>query len=583
MKKISAVLLTLFVLFIKLNVVQAGSNDSILIRHYVPNMWSFHYRNGRVWTYGQLNQKYINDKLGYCIEPDSAVNTQIYNSTTDWSKSKYSDYVRDKMELYAYYGYGYEGHDDIMFYAATQHLIWEFSDDERIIWTTEDHSDSSLVDINFQINKILELANNHYVSPSFANNTINANVGEDLIINDTNAVLQNKKITTNSEYKLVGNQLKIPIRTRKPITFTFSSKDNRYAGDDTIVYYADIRSQRVASFKRPKDVVSTLTIIPNKIKVVINKKDKENDENILSNENVIKIKNTDTGKYIKINERDELCFNDDGILSIFLEDGNYEIEEIHASKGYYINNEKIKFTIDESTKLNDKYEYNIDYYNSKVYGQIGIKKTNKLGDNLEGCKFEIYDENMNLVDTVITTLNEYDNSKLLKLGKYYVKEISTLIGYKLDENIYEFNLDYEDENTKIVKKELDVVNEKINCEIFLLNTDDNGSPIKNVDISIYNSNNEIIYKGTTDEEGKILINPIYYGDYYIVQDKVPNGYLISEEKIEFSINDNSCMSSIKLTNNKVNMPKTNSNNIDIFSVIVFILDIGIFRLVKKFN
>lgn len=583
MKKILVVLLAVFMLFTKVNVTHAESNDSILERQYIPNYWSFHYRNGKVWTYGQLNLKHINGKLGYCIEPDSAVNTQTYNSTLDWSKSKYSNEAKEKMELYAYYGFGYEGHDDIKYYAATQHLIWGFSDDERIIWTTEDYSNSTLIDINPEINTITALANTHNINPSFSNSVINANVGEILILNDANLVLKNKKITTNFEYQISENQLKVPIKSRKPITFTFSSKDNKYSNDNTIVYYADMRSQRLALFKKPIDSISTLTIIPNKIKVVINKKDKETNNMILSDKTAIKIKNIDTNEYITKDEKEELYFNEDGKLSIFLENGNYEIEEIHASNGYYINNEKKKFSIDENTKLNSDYEYNIDYYNSKVYGQISIKKINKLGENLEGCIFEIYDKNMKLVDRVVTTLEEYDNTKLLKLGKYYVKEISTLKGYKLDEKIYEIDLDYEDENTNVVKKELEVVNEKINCEIFLLNTDDNGIPIKDVNISIYNSNNEFVYKGTTNDEGKILISPINYGDYYIVQDKVPNGYLINGEKIKFSINDDSCMSSIKLTNTKVNMPKTSSKNMDIFSIIIFILNIGIFKYVKKNN
>lgn len=583
MKKILVVLLAVFMLFTKVNVVRAESNDSILDRQYIPNYWSFHYRNGKVWTYGQLNLKHINGKLGYCIEPDSAVNTQTYNSTLDWNKSKYSDEVREKMELYAYYGFGYEGHDDIKYYAAAQHLIWGFSDDERIIWTTEDYSNSTLIDLNPEINKILSLANTHYISPSFSNSVITAKVGENIILNDTNSVLQNKKIITDSEYQVLQNQLQVPIKSRKPITFTFLSGDNKYSNDNTIVYYADIRSQRLASFKKPIDSTSTLTIIPNKIKVVINKKDKETNDMILSDKTAIKIKNIDTNEYVTKDKKEELYFNKEGKISIYLENGNYEIEEIHASNGYYINNEKKKFIIDENTELDNNYEYNIDYYNSKVYGQVNIKKTNKIGENLEGCIFEIYDKNMNLVDTVVTTSEEYDNSKLLSLGKYYVKEVSTLKGYKLDEKIYEFDLEYEDENTNIVKKELEVVNEKINCEIFLLNTDYKGVPIKDVNVSIYNSNNEFVYRGTTNEEGKILISPINYGDYYIVQDKVPNGYLINEEKIKFSINDDSCMSSIKLTNNKVNMPKTSSKNMDIFSIIIFILNIGIFKYVKKNN
>ena len=179
-KKILVVLFVVFLSLFKINSVYAAENDSILNREFIPNVWSFHYRNGKVWTYGQLNIKHINGKIGYCIEPESAVNSNVYNSSTDWSISKYSEYVKKRMELYAYYGYQFEGHQTIRYYMATQELIWSFSDDEKIIWTTEDHSDSQKINVQAEKNEIVRLANKHNLIPSFSNLSYKYNVGDKL-------------------------------------------------------------------------------------------------------------------------------------------------------------------------------------------------------------------------------------------------------------------------------------------------------------------------------------------------------------------------------------------------------------------
>lgn len=581
-KKILVVLFVVFLSLFKINSVYAAENDSILNREFIPNVWSFHYRNGKVWTYGQLNIKHINGKIGYCIEPESAVNSNVYNSSTDWSISKYSEYVKKRMELYAYYGYQFEGHQTIRYYMATQELIWSFSDDEKIIWTTEDHSDSQKINVQAEKNEIVRLANKHNLIPSFSNLSYKYNVGDKVNLEDTNYALNGYDIKTDINYNVRDYILSFTVPKRNRVDMLLVPKGRSY--DQTIVYSCNFRSQRIATFGVPDNPKSnlSLTIIPDKIKVKVNKKDSETKNLVTDAGNIIKIKNLDKNEYVKLNDSEEIPVGTDGTVSIYLEDGNYEIEEVHASNGYSINKEKVKFKVDKNLEL-DNDTYNVDFYNNKVYGKIKIKKVNELNENLEGCKFEIYDKDMKLVDTLVTTKNEYDESVKLELGEYYVKEVETLNGYILDNKVYKVNLDYENDEKEIVFKTLNLTNKKIRCDLLVVTSYEDNKPLSGVTVNIYDSSKKIVYTKTTDENGEIKIDDITYGDYYLKQVSVPNGYELNDETISFKVNDDNCLSKISMKNNKINMPKTTTKNIDIISLIILFINVGIIKFVKKVN
>ena len=581
-KKILVILFVVFLSLFKINSVYAAENDSILNREFIPNVWSFHYRNGKVWTYGQLNIKHINGKIGYCIEPESAVNSNVYNSSTDWSISKYSEYVKKRMELYAYYGYQFEGHQTIRYYMATQELIWSFSDDEKIIWTTEDHSDSQKINVQAEKNEIVRLANKHNLIPSFSNLSYKYNVGDKVNLEDTNYALNGYDIKTDINYNVRDYILSFTVPKRNRVDMLLVPKGRSY--DQTIVYSCNFRSQRIATFGVPDNPKSnlSLTIIPDKIKVKVNKKDSETKNLVTDAGNIIKIKNLDKNEYVKLNDSEEIPVGTDGTVSIYLEDGNYEIEEVHASNGYSINKEKVKFKVDKNLEL-DNDTYNVDFYNNKVYGKIKIKKVNELNENLEGCKFEIYDKDMKLVDTLVTTKNEYDESVKLELGEYYVKEVETLNGYILDNKVYKVNLDYENDEKEIVFKTLNLTNKKIRCDLLVVTSYEDNKPLSGVTVNIYDSSKKIVYTKTTDENGEIKIDDITYGDYYLKQVSVPNGYELNDETISFIVNDDNCLSKISMKNNKVNMPKTTTKNIDIISLIILFINVGIIKFVKKVN
>ena len=63
---------------------------------YIDNVWSFHYRNGSMWSYGQLPFRYVDGKLVYCLQPDVRISTSEY-ILYDFSRSGYSEEDRKNM------------------------------------------------------------------------------------------------------------------------------------------------------------------------------------------------------------------------------------------------------------------------------------------------------------------------------------------------------------------------------------------------------------------------------------------------------------------------------------------------------
>ncbi|HCC04672.1 MAG TPA: hypothetical protein DEP51_07530 [Clostridiales bacterium] len=117
--------------------------------------------------------------------------------------------------------------------------------------------------------------------------------------------------------------------------------------------------------------------------------------------------------------------------------GKLRLREIETNELYDLNNE-IKEIVLEENQIKD-----IVFENEKIKGKVKIvKKTSEKSDItglekgavLEGVKFEIYNENGKIVDTLQTDSEGIAISKDLEKGKYKIKEVETSKWYLLDEN-----------------------------------------------------------------------------------------------------------------------------------------------------
>ena len=559
LKKILFVLV-LMILLIGIEGVKAASLDTVVKRNYIDNVWSFHYRNGKVFSYGQLPFNYANDKLAYCIQPETKINFDNYNSYDNWSISGYSDQAKKKMELYAYYGYGFDGHDSIKYYMATQELIWRLSKDEDIVWHTGDNSSTPVIDISYEKNEILRLVDTYGRMPAYNNSVNSTYVNKEIVLTDSNNVYEGFDIVTNLNYKRNGNQLIFNIDKMGSYEILIKPKEHGY--DKTVVYdREDSPTQDLASFEMPVLQEGKFRINVTKTTVNIYKKDKETNELI-----------KDKGNKVLINDREYEFV--DGVISLRLGEGNYTVKEINSSDGYYINNNELKFTVESNSGVKD-----IDFYNEKIKGKVDIKKINEDGELLSNVKFEIYDEKGNKVDEVTTTNKEYDSSVILPLGRYTLKEVKTLNGYELDNKVYNVSLTNDNNKDPIVTKKIELVNKKILCEVTFISSDELDNRIE-TEYEVYDKDMNVVYKGNTKNgEAKISLT---YGKYYIKEISVENGYILNDELKEFVVNDNYCLSTLSINNQKAVYPVT-TTKYEIWPYILLVLDVIGLIYVKKSN
>ena len=147
-----------------------------------------------------------------------------------------------------------------------------------------------------------------------------------------------------------------------------------------------------------------------------------------SEDNNIKLKNVEFEILDENNLlKEKLTTNENGYaISGELEAGTYYLKETKTNSKYVLNNKKILMNIEDNKTLT------LNLENSKIKGNIKlIKKTSdnsellKLnkGDRISEVKFEIYDINKNLIETVITNENGEAISKDLEAGRYIIKEV----------------------------------------------------------------------------------------------------------------------------------------------------------------
>ena len=192
----------------------------------------------------------------------------------------------------------------------------------------------------------------------------------------------------------------------------------------------------------------------------------------------------------------------------------------------------------------------LKFKNTEVKGKIVINKVGEkfiISNNkysysntkLAKVEFGIYDKNRNLIKKIYTDKNGNAEIDDLKLGIYYIKELQTLKGYILDNKEYKIELTYKDQYTSVVTNKINLNNYLEKGKLEFTKTDlINGEVIPNTIIEIYTDNDKLIFTGKTDRNGKIVINNLKLGKYYILEKEAATGYTITDEKVYFEINKN---------------------------------------------
>jgi len=304
------------------------------------------------------------------------------------------------------------------------------------------------------------------------------------------------------------------------------------------------------------------------------KTDIETGRTIALADTTFKILNKDTNQYVsqyvggKVYSEFKTDSEGKFITYLKLSAGNYKLVEVTSPIGYLLDQDGLDFTIGNDTR----YAYTtygpfitVNYKNTAIKGQIEVIKDGEVftiedgtfnyngRTTLEGIKYNIYanedikssDGNYlyynegDLVGTITTNSDGYAISEKLPLGKYKVVEVETQEDYVLDETEYFVELTEIDNKTAIVYSFLEMTNTLKKAKVEITKTDlVNGEVIPNTILEIYTENDELIFTGKTDSEGKIVIDELILGKYYILEKEASTGYVLSFEKVYFELKAN---------------------------------------------
>lgn len=272
------------------------------------------------------------------------------------------------------------------------------------------------------------------------------------------------------------------------------------------------------------------------------------------------------------------------ILPKNLEIGHYRIEEVTAPDGYVVNKNYVEITVDSDTAyevdgVSGDVIIEVSYEDQPVKGNLIVYKKGEMLSGFEndfiykeqylsGAEFEVHaaedictpdyqkDADGNRIvlyakDTLVTTITTGESGKAvakdLPLGRYYVVETKAPEGFVLNPEPVKVALTYQDQDTPIVEAEAIVGNDRQKVSISVEKQDaENGRVLSGAVFGIYNkkdiqANGKVLVKAdtllqemTSDENGMATCTlDLPFGEYYVKELKAPEGFVSSDEVLEF--------------------------------------------------
>ena len=258
--------------------------------------------------------------------------------------------------------------------------------------------------------------------------------------------------------------------------------------------------------------------------------------------------------------------------------GEYKLVEIKAPNGYVLKDTEIPINVDGSST-----EIFMNFDNKTQKGQVYVEKSGEMLSGVEesetdygtlytpvykekylsGVTYEItaredivtpegtvWFHKEDVVDT-FTTGDEITTSSLLQLGKYSIKETATQTGFVLDENSYDFDIEYAGQMIDVVEIKQAYVNERQKLDLQITKTfeDEDKEAYKDVVFGVYSKkditvDDKVIIPAdglvgtlTIDKDGKNVEHlDLPTGDYYVKELETNVGFKLDEEKHDFTFN-----------------------------------------------
>ena len=201
----------------------------------------------------------------------------------------------------------------------------------------------------------------------------------------------------------------------------------------------------------------------------------------------------------------------------------------------------------------------VTFTNELKKGQIKVIKVDQDNNEvkLKGVEFKVYDEDKNLVDTLITDENGEATSKRLRIDKKYtVQESKTLENYVLNETPQTVTLtqdqitDLTFEN-ELIKGYIRVT--KVSKEDNKYNGDKKETRLENAKFEVYDKENNLVDTLITDENGEATTKELLKGYYKILEIDSPDYYILTDEVFEAEIVKHQEIVDVEIENDNVDI------------------------------
>ena len=274
----------------------------------------------------------------------------------------------------------------------------------------------------------------------------------------------------------------------------------------------------------------------------------------------------------------------------FLPVGDYELVEVSAPAGYYLNTNPKPFEIKDNGEI-----VSLDYADDKI--MLDVAKTDGKGNNVAGAKMTLIDKlTGNEIVTFTSTKENTDISKFVEGGKTYIlREDEAPFGFNKFEDI-EFTVTGTRQHEQVVM----AVDTRKVFYVSAIKVDamDNSKKLKGAELTLFKADGTVALdkdgkecKGITDGEGVITWAVEFaddLGGYYVQETAAPEGYRINNdhqkvvisEDYDFAVNN-----AVKVVVNDMALPSVKTG--DTFNAALFAcmligsLGAAVFLFLKK--
>lgn len=275
----------------------------------------------------------------------------------------------------------------------------------------------------------------------------------------------------------------------------------------------------------------------------------------------------------------------------FLPAGAYELVEVSAPAGYYLNTNPKPFEIKDNGAT-----VSLEFADEKIV--IDVAKTDGKGNNVAGAKVTLIEKDTgNEVATFITTKENTDISKFVEGGKTYIlREDEAPFGFNKFEDI-EFTVTGTRQHEQVVM----AVDTRKVFYVSAIKVDamDNSKKLKGAELTLFKADGTVAVDkdgnpcvGITDGEGVITWAVEYsddLGGYYVQETAAPEGYRINNEHFQVVLSEDydfAVNNAVKVVVNDMALPaivKTADtfNAVGLSMMFVGGLAVAVFLFLKK--